>query len=71
MEGLAAERSISLSDIQALIDSGEFVIEPGLNLEVIRRNPEFKPNVSKKIGIDKHELLAAIDTAQVFSNELN
>jgi hypothetical protein len=71
MEGLAAERSISLSDIQSLVDAGEYIIEPGLNLEVIKRNPDFKPNVSKKIGVDRNELLAAIDAAQVFSNELN
>ena len=71
MLDLAESKGINRSDIQSLVDAGEFIIEPGLNLEVIRRNPELKPNVSKKIGVDKHELLAAIDAAQVFSNELN
>jgi len=50
-----------------MIDSGEFVLDGKL----IRRNPSFKPKVSKKFGIDKAELLAAIDVATVFSNELS
>jgi len=71
MEALAGEIGINRAGIQALVDSGEFVIETGSNYELIRRNPKFKPTLSKKTGIDKHDLLAAIDAAQVFSNELN
>lgn len=71
MEALADEEGINRSGIQALVDSGEFVIETGSNYELIRRNPEFKPTLSKRTGIDKHDLLAAIDAAQVFGNELN
>ena len=75
LEALADERGINRSDIQALINSGEYGIGEYKGTWMIRKSklftPELKPNVSKKIGIDKHELLAAIDAAQVFSNELN
>ena len=72
MEALADERGIPLSDLQALIDSGEYGIGECNGTWMIRKSKLFTPKIdSKKIGIDKHELLAAIDTAQVFSNELN
>ena len=75
MEELAVEKSIPLSDLQALIDSGEYGIGEYKGTWMIRKSklfaPEIKSTASKKIGIDRNELLAAIDSATVFSNELN
>jgi hypothetical protein len=75
MQALSDERDIPQSDLQALIDSGEYGIGECQGIWMIRKSmlfsPEIKSNGSNKIGIDKSELLAAIDAAQVFSNELN
>ena len=75
IEALADERGINKSDLQALIDSGEYGIGQYNDIWIIRKSmlfsPEIKSNGSKQIGFDKSELLAAIDAAQVFSNELN
>jgi hypothetical protein len=75
IEALADERGINKSDLQALIDSGEYGIGQYNDIWIIRKSKLFSPgiksNSSNKIGVDKSELLAAIDAAQVFSNELN
>jgi hypothetical protein len=71
MKDLAKERGIHESAIQELIDSGEFTIETGRNYDLICRNPDFKPTLSKKTGIDKHDLLNVLNTADVFSTELD
>ena len=72
MKALADERGIDQSEIQALIDSGEYGIGEYNGIWIIRKSKLFTPKVdSKKISIDRNDLLAAIDTAQVFSNELN
>ena len=72
MEALADERGIPQTDLQALIDSGEYGIGEYKGIWMIRKSKLFTPKVdSKKIGIDKQDLLTAVDAAQVFSNELN
>lgn len=72
MKALAEERGIDESAIQDLIDSGEYGIGECNGIWMIRKSKLFIPKVDlKQIGIDKHELLAAINTAEVFSNELN
>ena len=73
MEELAIDRGIDQADIQPWVDSGEFINtrESGFTIETIRRNPDYKVPVSMKAGIDKAELLAAIDPVTVFKNELN
>ena len=75
MEALADERGIPQTDLQSLIDSGEYGIGEYKGIWMIRKSklftPEIKSTASKKIGIDKQDLLIAVDAAQVFSNELN
>ncbi len=71
MEALADERGISRDDLQALIDSGEYGIGKESGVWKIRKSMLFTPQTStKKSGVDKNELLAAIDPIGVFSNEL-
>ena len=64
---LADERGIEHSDLQFVINSGEFVLDG----EWIRRSPSFKPSIAIKHGADKQDLLAVVNAAQVFSNELD
>jgi hypothetical protein len=72
IEELVAEKGIPLSELQALIDSGEYGIGEFNGIWMIRKSMLYTPKMeSKKTGIDKRDLLAAIDAAQVFSNELN
>ena len=72
MNALAEERGIDESAIQALIDSGEYGIGECNGIWMIRKSMLFIPKVDlKKIGLDRNELLAAIDSATVFGNELN
>jgi len=67
MEALADVRGIPRDDLQALIVSGEYGIGEGK----IRKSKLFTPEISaKKIGVDKNDLLAAVDPINVFSNEL-
>ena len=55
-----------------MIDSGEYGIGECNGIWMIRKSMLFMPKVDqKKIGIDRNDLLAAIDSATVFSNELN
>ena len=71
MEALADERGIPRTDLQAVIDSGEYGIGEYNGIWLIRKSKLFTPEVtSRKNGVDKNELLAAIDPAGVFSNEL-
>jgi len=67
MFALAERKGIQQSDLRAVIDSGEFVLDG----KWIRRNPSFKPTIAIKHGVDKQDLLAAVNAAQVFSNELD
>jgi len=73
MEDLAEKRGLQRSDLKALIDSSEYLVSiEGCNAsQIIRRNPSYRPPVSIKRGIDKHDLLAAVDPALVFNTELN
>lgn len=64
---LAEEKGIQESELHTVIDSGEFVLDG----KWIRRNPIFKPSIAIKHGVDKQDLLTAVDTAHVFSNELD
>ena len=67
METLAEGRGIDQSDIQALIESGEYVLDG----KWIKPNLFFKRPITKKNGIDKYDLLVAIDSSSVFNIELN
>jgi hypothetical protein len=67
IEALADERGIPRESLQALIDSGEYGIGEGK----IRKSKLFTPKTAAgKIGVNKNDLLAAVDPINVFSNEL-
>ena len=71
MQDLATERGIPQSDLQALIDSGEYGIGERDGIWMIRKSKLYTPPISKnKDFIDINELLNSIDPANVYAGEL-
>ena len=69
---LADEQKIPRSAIQTLIDSGEYGVGKYRGVWMIRKSKLYVPKIPKdKKGIAWSDLLAAVDAAQVFGNELN
>lgn len=72
IKALAEQRGIPYSDIQALIDSGEYGIGQYKDTWLIRKSKLFTPTIApEKRGISKQQLLNAIGASEVLSNELN
>jgi hypothetical protein len=72
IEALAEEKGIPQSAIQALIDSGEYGIGQYNDIWMIRKSKLFIPTIApNKKALDKHDLLNALNPADVFSIELD
>ena len=72
IKDLAKEKGIHESAIQALIDSGEYGIGEYNGIWMIRKSKLFTPKIAPhKKKLDKHDLLNALNTADVFSHELD